>query len=473
MSALAVDAPNLPKLRFEPKLVILAIAFVAAAFVVPPLFRTATIALAFAMLALAPMPKGTRALTFAVMAGLATGTTAISTFAVSIFQAPVTHEFGWSQTKYSTVLTLGALVLVFGGPFAGRVFDRYGVRKFTIASILLMGLLLISLHWQTSSIGQFYATYCLIQFLGFGTSSIAYSRIVARWFRARRGQAFGTALAGVGVGGAVLSALSQSLISAVGWRDAYVGLGLFLICVVVPIVFLWLRDNPEDIGLGVDGVALETASIPGVEAPSPVSSQLVGLTAGETRRTGLFWYMMVPFFIMGLGTGGIMLQLFPILLSHGISAQQAAAIQGALGLALIAGRAFAGALMDRFFAPYIAASSLLFPLFGSALLALGVNGLWALIAALCIGLSTGAEVDIVAYLITRYFGTRAYSENYGWLYGGWALGAGLAPMLSAQAMDRLGSFSPALWLYVGMFAVAAAMLARLRPYPILKPAPLD
>lgn len=457
---------DVPRIVFDPKLLLVAAALGLTTFFVPPLFRMATIASAFAMLVLAPMPDGTRRLTFAIMVGLATGTTAISSFAVSIFQAPVTQEFGWQQTEYSTVLTIVTLILVGIGPFAGRLFDRRGVRHISLGSTIFLGLALISLHWLTHLIWHFYLAFAAMQLFGVGTSSIAYSRIVARWFAARRGQAFGTALAGVGIGGAVVSALSQYLIGSFGWRNAYVGLGLFILCVTLPILFLWLRDTPEEVGLAPDGEPLRASAAP-TGSRNAHASRLIGHTAAESRRLATFWQMLFAFFIMALGTGGVMLQLIPILRSQGITAEEAAATQGALGLALIAGRAFAGFLMDRMFAPRVAAVVLLFPMVGTGLLAYGAEGWIATVASMCLGLAAGAEVDIIAVLITRYFGTRAYAENYGWLYAAWALGSGTAPLLTAFSIDHFGSYGPALWLYVGAFAVSSIIFARLGAYPRL------
>ncbi len=444
----------------DPKLAMLGLGLGLAAFFVPPLFRTATLATAMAMLVLAPLPRGTRRLTFAVMIGLATGTTAISSFAISIFQAPVTREFGWTQSEYSLVLTPMSFILVVIAPVVGRLFDRQGVRRFALGSTAFLGFALASLHGFTGSRWYFYLLFALMQLLGAGTSSVAYSRVVARWFRARRGQAFGAALAGIGIGGAVLSALSEVLISRLGWRDAYVGLGLLLLCVTLPVLYFWLHDQPDAVGLAEDGEPL---------APQTVtsSSKPTGYSAQESRRQPRFWAMLLSFFILASGIGGVMLQLFPILRSRGIAPEAAAAIQGALGLALILGRSFAGFLMDRLFAPYVAAFILLFPIAGSAMLASGAVGWQATLAALCMGLAAGAEIDVIAYLVTRYFGTRSYAENYGWQYAAWCLGAGTAPVLTALSMDRLGTYTPVLWLYVGAFALAALMILRLGPYPAM------
>ncbi len=218
------------------------------------LMRNAFIALAIATFVLAPLPNGTRGLVFAVMIGLATGIASVNLFAIQIFQAPVTREFGWSQTQYTGVILVGTIITVISSPLIGWVFDRRGVRPFAIGSTILFGLALISLYFLTPNLLHFYGVFALIPLIGAGTSSVAYARVVARWFDARRGQALGAALAGIGIGGAVLSALTQGLIQSVGWRGAYLGLGLLLLLVTLPLLLVFLRDSPEEVGLGVDGV---------------------------------------------------------------------------------------------------------------------------------------------------------------------------------------------------------------------------
>ena len=98
----------------------------------------------------------------------------------------------------------------------------------------------------------------------------------------------------------------------------------------------------------------------------------------------------------------------------------------------------------------------------------------AAFAALCLGLAAGAELDVMAYLVTRYFGMRAFGALYGALYSMWTLGSGTAPALTAAVRDATGSFTPVLWAYVGLFVIACVILARLGPYPnlpVAEPAP--
>lgn len=460
-------------LSFDRRFVAISVVFLALAFFVPPLFRGAVIAIAIVAAVLAALPLGTRGLVFSTMIGLATGIASVNLFAIGIFQGPITEEFGWTQTEYAIVTLVGTVVTVVSSLYIGRWFDRQGVRQWALAGVVLVAASMISLYWLSDSLLHFYAVFALMPIIGAGTSSIAYSRVIAAWFDRRRGQAFGAALAGIGIGGAVLSAYSQFLIGTVGWRGAYVGLGVLMLVFTLPIIFLKLRDSPADVGLGLDGRKPEpaaAASTPGAAAAAP---RLIGYTAAESRQTKNFWLMFVSFLLLAFGIGGVLIPLVPILRARGIEPEQAAAVQAALGLALIVGRAFAGFLMDRFYAPIVAAAILAFPLIGVTLLALDASGPTALIAAVCIGLAAGAELDVIAVLVTRYFGNRAYGENYGWQYASWTLGSGTAVIVTNRVYDVMGTHTPVLWVYVAMFVISAALILRLGRYPDLssEPAP--
>ncbi len=468
--------------RFDRPLLLVAVFLLAAAFWVAPLFRGAVIALAIAAIVLAALPRGTRGLVFSTMIGLATGIASVNLFAIGIFQGPITAEFGWSQTEYAVVTLVGTVVTVVSSLYIGKLFDRQGVRRWALIGIVLFAIALISLYWLTPSLLHFYAIFALVPLIGAGTSSIAYSRVIAAWFDRRRGQAFGAALAGIGIGGAVLSSVSQYLISEVGWRGAYAGLGILTLVITLPLVFWKLKDSPADVGLGLDGASLDRSvdespakysgapagdAVPAKATPTSAAPVLVGYTAAESRKLPRFWLMLGAFLLLALGLGGVLIPLVPILRARGVSADEAAAVQGALGLALILGRAFAGFLMDRFFAPLVAVIILVFPVMGVILLAVDTSTTSALIAAVCIGVAAGAELDVIAVLITRYFGNRAYGENYGWQYAAWTLGSGTAVIITNRVYDVMGSHTPVLWVYVALFLISGAMILRLGRYPEL------
>ncbi|MCS6946282.1 MAG: MFS transporter, partial [Steroidobacteraceae bacterium] len=312
-----------------------------AALVVPRGLLGAVVAIAIVLLVLAPLPPPTRPVVGAVMAGLATGVASINLFAPGIFQEHVTREFGWTQPQYAGVITVGTVVTVVSSAFVGTLFDRYGVRRWAIAGIVLLAAMLISLRWLTPNLWHFYGVFALLPILAAGTSSIAYSRVIARWFDRRRGQAFGAALAGIGVGGAILSPLTQFLIAQLGWRDAYAGLGLLGLCVTLPIVWWALYDTPAERGLAPDGEPLAPAPITPNAHPAPARDAgsaatagagayptPIGYSAGESLRQQRFWRMLVAFVLMAFAIGGVMLQFVPILRARGVPAEQAVAVLG-------------------------------------------------------------------------------------------------------------------------------------------------
>lgn len=458
------------KQKFDLRFMIAAVIVLATILIVPPPFRVSVVALAIVLVVLAPLPSSTRPVVSAVILGLATGVASINLFAPQIFQKHVTAEFGWSASQFASATVLGTYITIVASLFIGKIFDRDGVRRWAVISILLLAALLIALRWLTPNLWHLYLISGLMPVLAAGTSSIAYSRVIARWFDKRRGQAFGAALAGIGVGGAVLGPLAGWAIREFGWRDAYASLGLLSLVVTLPVVLLALRDTPEEKNLGQDGEPLGSG-----QRVAPGIVQTVGtygFTAAETRQLPRFWRMLLAFVLMSFAIGGVMIQLVPILIARGLEESSAVQALGVLSIALIAGRAFAGFLMDRMFAPYVAATITLFPAIGITMLALGADGAAAYLAVLLLGLAAGAELDVIAVLVTRYFGTRGYAENYGWQYAGWVLGSGTAPLLTTFVYQKYGTHDPALWLYAALFLVSGFLVARLGSYPVL-PAPTE
>jgi MFS family permease len=423
-------------------------------------FVIATVVLSF-------IPRGTRTVVLAAMLGMATGNGAILLFATGVFQAPITAEFHWTRTQYFAAVQMSIPGTILMAPFIGALLDRIGVRRVVLPSIVLLALLVASLYFLTGSLWHFYTVFALLSILGAGTSSAAYARLMTIWFARKRGLALGAALAGMGIGGAMISPLLQRLDQDYGWRRACLGLAALLLLVTLPAALAWLRDAPQRVGLGVDGEPLAPpGTAAGLDSAAARSSEATfGYTRRETLRQPRFWLMAAIFLILGFAMGGLMFQLFPVLTQRGVAPADAAGIVAGMGLALIAGRAFAGFLMDRFFAPPIAIAFLLGPIAGALLLATGSTGTGAALAGVLVGLAAGAEVDVLAYLVSRYLGMRCYATNYGWLYSAWAAGSGFGPLLAAAIFDRTGRYEPALFTYAAMFAIVCILMTRLGPYP--------
>ena len=191
-----------------------------------------------------------------------------------------------------------------------------------------------------------------------------------------------------------------------------------------------------------------------------------GVTAREGARSAQFWLMAGVFLLAGAAINGANAHIVPLLTDRGLTPVAATGIFGVMGLSTLVVRPFVGLLLDRVFAPHVAAAFFLAPLAGLPLLASG-SGLSPAIGAALLGLALGAEIDLIAFLTTRYLGQRAFGEIYGYLFMAFVLGSSVGQFIADLSYDRLGSYTPALTGFAVCLMVAAFLVNRLGPYVYL------
>ncbi|MBI3304546.1 MAG: MFS transporter [Deltaproteobacteria bacterium] len=373
----------------------------------------------------------------------------LATFGV--FLKPLSQEFGWSRAEISLAISLSALGVTGVAPLIGRLVDHLGARKVILPSAMLYGLGIMSLYFLTASLWHYYALYLLMAVVASGNSLVPYSKVISRWFDKRRGLALGLAMAGGGLGAFIMPPLAQALITTVGWRQAYVLLGLLAIGVTVPMVGLFLKETPQMMGLGPDGATVAPAGVAKKNGQEP------GLNCREAWHTSTFWLMLSAFFLMSVSFHGYLIHLVPMLTDRGVSAQSAAMVMSLGAVGILLGRVGTGYLLDRFFAPYVAICFFCGFALGIFLLWSGAVGGLAFVAAVLVGLGQGAEFDLMAYMVSRYFGLRAFGEIYSYAFAAFTLGAVIGPLLMGVSFDSTGSYS----LVLGGFVVATLMAAGL------------
>src|SRR3546814_10582 len=133
--------------------------------------------------------------------------------------------------------------------------------------------------------------------------------------------------------------------------------------------------------------------------------------------------------IIAIVSMALIINLVPILRSNGLSLTTAAAIGGIVGITQIIGRLSAGLLLDHFDARRIGALSFCFPMISCAILIVAGGSVpFAILATIIFGLSIGAEMDVIAYLAARFFGTRNFGAIFGVIVGVLALGNEIGPV---------------------------------------------
>jgi predicted MFS family arabinose efflux permease len=151
------------------------------------------------------------------------------------------------------------------------------------------------------------------------------------------------------------------------------------------------------------------------------------------------------------------------LTDHGISTAAAAATMGVFGLATMCGRLLAGWLVDRIFAPYVAAVFFLAPIAGFALLA-SASGISPALGVILLGLGLGTEIDLIAFLVSRYLGQRAFGTLYGYCFMIFGLGSSCGRFVLGYVYDLAGSYNPALIAAAAALVVAVISVNLLGPY---------
>ncbi len=390
--------------------------------------------------------------------GLFMGYGAVISFTFGVFSNPISQEFSWSRTETSLAYSLSLIVYCLATPFVGRLVDRIGARKVIIPAVLVYGLGLLSFNFLSGSLWHFYLIYIVMGLVGGGSSLVPYAGVISHWFDKKRGLALGLAAIGVGMSTFLMPSIAYGLVAATGWRGAYTILGLVVMGVTVPVVALFLVDKPQLMGQLPDG------EIEADEGPQLQRAEVQGVTGVEALRTGTFWLLFVAFFLIGISVVGCLIHLVPLLTDRGVSAQTAAFATSVLGGAVIAGRVSCGYLLDRFFASYVALIFFLGAAAGILLLWSGAGGAWAFVAAFLIGMGMGAENDIIAYAVSRYFGLRAYAEIYGYALISFALGGVVGPLMMGIGYDRTGSYSVVLGVFILATLAGAVLMTRLGPY---------
>jgi MFS family permease len=381
-------------------------------------------------------------------------------FTLGVFLKSFSQEFGWSRTQISLAFTLSALGMTLAAPFLGRLVDRFGARQVILPATMLFGVGVLSLYFLSAHLWHFYAIFLFVGVVGSGTTPLPYSKVISQWFDRQRGLALGLAMVGSSAGTFVMPTLAQALITNVGWRYAYVFLGLLALGITLPVVGRFLKETPQMMGLWPDGETRAPATA--ARKPGPES----GLSSHEARHTATFWLLVSAAFLVSASFTGCLIHLVPLLTDRGVSAQSAAlATSVGAGGALLA-RAGAGYLLDRFFAPYVAVFFFCGSALGIVLFWSGVVGGLAFVAAVLVGLGQGAEFDILPYAISRYFGLRTLGEIYGYAFAAITLGAAVGPLVMGVSFDATGSYSLALVSFAVTTFTAAGLMLGLGPYRV-------
>jgi MFS family permease len=377
--------------------------------------------------------------------GSATGVSALLLYTNGQFVAGLAHDYGLTRVQFGFGVLLVTMALAAANPLVGWLADRVGAKWLSVGGLLLLSLGFASLGRFIHSVNSYFLLQAALAFAGAASGPIAYSKIINETFSRHRGIALGLTMTGIGIAAAIIPPQLADVIAERGWRSGYYVLAL------VPLF----------------GAVLTAALLPARHA---VGVSKVPLPANEVKaaaewiRSPVFWMLAGTFAMMSLSFAGLLPHFVPMLGDAGLDPRAAGRVAGEIGLAVIASRMVVGYLMDRTFAPRIAILICLIAAAGSLMFLInGVSS--ASLTAIALGLALGAELDLMGFLIARYFGLAQFGRIYGWLYFAFVFASGLGPLWVGAVRDATGNYSIALAVSAGGLLMTCVGFLLLPRYP--------
>lgn len=388
-----------------------------------------------------------------VAAALGYATSVIHVYSMGPFIEPLQAEFGWSRAQVSSGLSISAIISALFCIPIGMLVDRVGPRRVGLVGAVLILLAYAALGTATGSTANWMFLWCVLAVATFGVQTTVWTSAVTSRFEASRGLALAITLSGASVAATLFPLLATWLIGSFSWRTAFMASSGIWAVVVLPVLFLAFRGARDGGG-------------PLLAKPDATVSALSGVSFLEGIRMPALYKLLVAAGLFTFTAIGMLVHFVPLLTAEGSDPLEAAGVASLIGIFSIFGRLAAGLLLDRYPGHLVGAVACLFPILSSALLLFnGGNVAFQILAAIALGLTLGAEVDVVAYLASRHFGLKSFGALYGALVMALGFGVALGPLVAGSMFDRFGDYREFLMLGGGAMLVSALALLSLGPAP--------
>lgn len=413
-----------------------------------------------------PMPKHTSrihpAWWVAAVAFLALLAAAGFRAAPGALMVPLNEDLGWSTTVMSLAVSINLLLYGLVAPFAAALMDRFGIRQIVAAALTLIAVGAGGSVFMTAS-------WHLLVFwgvlIGTGTGSMALvfaATIANRWFVRRRGLVMGILTAGSATGQLIFLPPVAAIAESSGWQAASL-LVAGVALAAVPVVWLVLRDHPEDRGVLPYG-ADPAVHTPPVRATGNAARRAIDGLVYASKRPA-FWALAVAFAICGATTNGLIgIHFIPSAHDHGMAATTAAGLLALVGIFDIAGTIASGWLTDKFDPRLLLVVYYTFRGLGLVMLP------WLLSDAIhpsmvlfivIYGLDWVATVPPTALLCREIFGEHG-TIVFGWVFAAHQIGAAVAALSAGIIRDTFGTYTYAWWGGAALCVIAALLSLAVR-----------
>jgi MFS family permease len=373
-------------------------------------------------------------------------------YSFSAFIEPLQREFGASRGSVSVVFSLAAFLYFGLGAVSGPLADRFGSRPLALLGMILVGASLAAAS-VAHGLGWIYAIYGLGMGLGVGASYVPAMGATQRWFVRYRALASGLASSGIGAGTLLVPPFAALLIAHLGWRGAYLALGVGAV-VIGSAMALLIENDPRDRGIVPDGETLRAE----VAASQATAQPAAGTTIADAVKSRAFILLYAACLACAFGVFVPFVHLVPYAIDHGIARAQAVLLMSALGVGSTIGRFLLGGLADR-----LGRELTLVATFATMAIALVVwllsTTFWPLaLFGFIFGSAYGGWVALLPAVVMDYFGGRNVSGIIGILYTSAGIGTLIGPSAAGFAFDASHSYTLPILVSIAGNVIAAALM---------------
>ena len=387
--------------------------------------------------------------------------------APGVLMVPLEQEFGWTTAELSLAVSINLLLYGLIAPFAAALMQRFGIRAVTVVALFVIGAG-AALSVFVATPGQLILTWGVLIGLGTGSMALVFAATITdTWFTTRRGLVSGVLTAGSATGQLIFLPVIAAAAEDVGWRGASLIIAGGALA-VMPLVWIFLRNRPSDLGVGRYGETEPITAAPAPRGTAWGAARLALTTLRDAARTKTFWALAIGFAICGATTNGLIgTHFIPSAHDHGMATTTAAGLLAVVGIFDIVGTVFSGWLTDRvnpriLLAAYYALRGVSL-LFLPSLLSAEVQP--SIIVFIVIyGLDWVATVPPTIALCREVFGDKG-PLVFGWVFAAHQIGAGIASVLAGLVRDHTGQYTFAWFAAAGLCAVAALVSATIRRHP--------
>ena len=399
-------------------------------------------------------------LAMAVMVASAPG----QTYGFMSFNRSLRDSLSLSQTEFSGIYLVATLCAALPLSYLGRLTDRFGLKRSLLASIAAMAAVCFLASAAQNSMMLLAACFGL-RMIGAGLMSLLATNTLAAWFDRRLGLACGIMQFGGAASVAVVPIGLLYSIQGVGWRGTFALLGAGLLVALWPLIKVFYRERPSDVGQHLDG-----------DAGPPVWSEAVvmgrtGMTAPlrlvdeanppsldlrDALHTRIFWLLLVSTAVWSLIATGLMFHVESLLTACQLTMAETAwatpLMATSMAIILLSG----GLLVDRISIRILLTAALLCVAAGCIVLA-NVSGVLALAAYGVYGVGQGLMTVVGSASWAKFFGPAHLGHIRGTAMTVGIACSALGPLVMGASVDYLGGFEPSLWLFTAVAALVAVV----------------